>query len=163
MARTTFDALPPHARLWIFAAERALSPRERDYVLQTVDAFLDRWQAHGHPLTSARDFRYDRFLFIGVDESAEGASGCSVDALVRDVKVVEATLGLSLVDHAPVLFRDGDEIVRVARDEFAERARAGAVTPETVVFNNALTRIADLAASKWEGPASRSWHGSAFF
>jgi len=163
MPRTTFDVLPPHARLWIFAAERPLSSRERDYMLQTVDAFLERWQAHGHPLTSARELRYDRFLFIGVDESASGASGCSIDALLRDVKDVESTLGLSLVDHSPVLFRDGEQIVRLPREEFAERARAGAVTPDTVVFNNTLTRVADLAASKWEGPASRSWHGAAFF
>jgi hypothetical protein len=163
MPRTTFDALPSHARLWIFAAERSLTPRERDYLLQTVDGFLDQWRAHGHPLTSARDLRYDRFLFIGVDETTEGASGCSVDALVRDIKRVESTLGLALVDHSPVLYREGEAIVRLPRDEFAERARTGAVTPETVVFNNTLTRVEDLQHDKWETPASKSWHGAAFF
>ena len=163
MPRTTFDALPSHARLWIFAAERTLTPRERDYLLQTVDDFLEQWRAHGHPLTSARDLRYDRFLFIGVDESTEGASGCSVDALVRDIKRVEATLGVALVDHSPVLYREGDAIVRLPRDEFAERARTGAITPDTVVFNNTLTRVEDLKNNRWETPASKSWHAAAFF
>jgi hypothetical protein len=163
MPRTTFQQLPAHARLWIFAAERPLTTRERDYILLAVDQFLDQWQAHGHPLTSARDLRYDRFLFIGVDESSAGASGCSVDALLRDIKQVEATLGLALIDHGPVLFRDGDAIVRLPRDEFAERVRAGAVTPDTIVFNNTLTRVGDLEANRWEAPASQSWHAAAFF
>jgi hypothetical protein len=163
MPRTRFETIPPQARLWIFAAERALTPRERDYLLGTVDDFLDRWQAHGQPLTSARDFRYDQFLFIAVDESAAGASGCSIDTLVRDIKAVERTLGVTLVDHGPILFRDGVSIVRLPRDEFAERARAGTVTPDTVVFNNALTRVKELSENRWEGPAARSWHGAAFF
>jgi hypothetical protein len=163
MSRTTFENLPREARLWIFAAERALEPRERDFVLQTVDRFLDGWQAHGHPLTSARDLRYDRFLFIAVDESAAGASGCSIDTLVRDIKRIQETLGVTLIDHGPVVYRDGDAIVRLPRDEFADRVRAGAVTPETVVFNNTLTRVGDLNDNRWEGPAARSWHAAAFF
>jgi hypothetical protein len=163
MPRTTFDALPADARLWIFAAERVLSPRERDYLLGTVDGFLERWQAHGHPLTSARDLRHDRFLLIAVDESTAGASGCSIDALVRDIKRVEASLGLALIDHGPVLFRSGDAIARVPRDEFTDLARSGRVTPQTIVFNNSLTRVGDVRAGRWEVPAAQSWHGTAFF
>jgi hypothetical protein len=163
MPRTTFDALPADARLWIFAAERDLTPHERDHLLGAVDVFLDRWQAHAHPLTSARELRHDRFLLIAVDEAAAGASGCSIDALVRDIKRVESTLGLALVDHGPVLFRDGDTIARVPRDEFSALARAGSVTPQTVVFNNTLTRVGDVRAGRWEVPASQSWHAAAFF
>jgi hypothetical protein len=163
MPRTTFDTLPAESRLWIFAAERELAPRERDYLLGTVDEFLDRWQAHGHPLTSARDLRHDRFLLIGVDQSSAGASGCSIDALLRDIKRVEGTLGLALVDHGPVLFRAGDAIARVPRDQFSDLARAGSVTPETVVFNNTLTRVGDVRDGRWEVPASESWHATAFF
>jgi hypothetical protein len=163
MPRTTFDTLPADARLWIFAAERELSPRERDYLLTTVDEFLDRWQAHGQPLTSARELRHGRFLLIAVDENASGASGCSIDALVRDIKRVEAQLQLALVDHGPVLFRNGDEIARVPRTEFSDLVRAGAVTPQTIVFNNTLTRVGDVRAGRWEVPAAESWHNAAFF
>ena len=42
-----------------------------------VDAFLDQWNAHGSALTCAREWRDDRFLAIGVDQSTAGASGCS--------------------------------------------------------------------------------------
>jgi hypothetical protein len=163
MPRVQFDELPGHARLWVFAAERDLSADEQRQFLDTVDAFLDGWQAHRHPLTSARDFRYGRFLMVAADEQAAGVSGCSIDALVREIKRLEATLGVRLVDHGPVLFRDDQRIVRVPRDEFAELARAGRVTPDTRVFDNTVTRVDDLRSGRWEGPASASWHGRAFF
>jgi hypothetical protein len=163
MARVPFDEMPGHARLWVFAAERVLTTDERARFLETVDAFLEGWQAHRHPLTSARDFRYDRFLLIAVDEQAAGVSGCSIDALVREIKGVESTLGVKLVDHGPVLYREGERIVRLPRDEFATLARAGRVTPDTPVFDNTITRVDDVRAGRWERPASSSWHGRTFF
>ncbi len=163
MPRVIFDSLPGSARLWIFAAERGLTSRERDYLLSTVDAFLDHWQAHGRALTCAREFRHDRFLFVAVDEAAVDASGCSIDALVRDIKRAESVLGVVLVDHGPVLYRSGDAITRVSRDEFAELVQCGRVSADTVVFDNTLTRVDDVRGGRWEGPASASWHRSAFF
>jgi len=163
MPRVPFDELPGHARLWVFAAERDLSHDEQTQFLDTVDAFLDGWQAHRHPLTSARDFRYGRFLMVAADEQAAGVSGCSIDALVREIKRLEGALGVRLVDHGPVLFRDDQGIVRVPREEFAELARVGRVTPDTRVFDNTVTRVDDLRSGRWEGPASASWHGRAFF
>jgi len=163
MPRVLFDELPGRSRLWVFGAERALVPAEHDRVLETVDAFLDSWNAHGHPLTSAREFKYDRFLLVAVDEEAAGASGCSIDALVREIRQLELTLGVTLVDHGPVVYRNADGIARVPRDEFADLARAGRVTLETRVFDTTVNRVEDVRSGRWEGPAAASWHGRAFF
>ena len=156
-------SLPDDARVWVFAAERALAPAEADAVLGTVDGFLGVWAAHGHPLTSARELREGRFLVVAVDEAATGASGCSIDALVREIRDLEARLQVTLVDHGPVVFREGGAIRRVPRDEFAALARDGRVTPDTVVFDNTISRLAALREGRWELPASASWHGRAFF
>ena len=86
-------SLPPDARLWIFASGRPLSQTERARVLDEVDAFIGQWAAHDMPLTTARDLRYDQFIFVAVDERAAGASGCSIDALVRRIKALQAELG----------------------------------------------------------------------
>lgn len=162
MPRVNFDTMPEDARLWIFAANRPLSAGERDLLLGRVDAFLEEWKAHGVTLTAARDWRYDRFLFIGVDEAAAGVSGCSVDALVNDMKALESELSVTLVDNSPVTFRDGDSIQRVQRQEFAELAVGGTVDGDTLVFNNTLTTVGQLRAGEWEVRASHSWHGEAF-
>src|SRR5919112_955984 len=133
--RVPFSELPPDARLWIFAAERPLSDTEQGSLLAVVDAFLDQWAAHGAPLAAARDLRYGQFLFVAVDESNAGASGCSIDAMTRVLAALEHQLGVQLVDHTPVLYREGERIARLDRPAFAERARRGEVTRDTIVFN----------------------------
>ena len=163
MPLVDFDQMPAHARLWIFAAERPLDSAERDRLLLRVDSFLETWRAHGAPLTAARDWQYDRFLFVSVDEAAAGVSGCSIDALIHDIRALERELQATLFDNAPVLFRDGVDICRVTRDAFAEMAKTGSVSLETAVFNNTLTNVGQLKSGEWEVPASKSWHAQAFF
>ena len=164
MPRVEFDQLPEDARVWIFSAERTLTTGEQSRLLEEVDTFLAQWGAHDRPLGLAgRDVRYDRFLFVAVDQATVGPSGCSVDALVRQMKGLQAELGVELVNHAPVLFRREDEIARVAREEFAELAASGAIGPDTTVFDNTLTRLGDVRDGRWETKASSSWHGRAFF
>jgi hypothetical protein len=160
--RVPFTDMPPDARLWIFAAERPLDDSEQDTLLAAVDGFLDQWAAHGVPLAAARELRYEQFLLVAVDESKTGASGCSIDAMTRVLAGLEQGLGVALVDHAPVIYRDGERILRVDRAAFADRVRRGEAALDTIVFNNTLSRVGDLGA-KWEVPARDSWHARAFF
>ena len=163
MPRVMFEALPDQARAWVFAADRALTAPEADRVLESVDRFLDGWKAHGSPLTSGRDFRYGRFLIVAVDERSAPPSGCSIDALVHSLEELEGELGLSLLDNNPVWYRRGEELRRVDRATFRALARAGEVSPDTVVFDNTLTRLEQLRNGGWERAARDSWHGRAFF
>ena len=111
----------------------------------------------------ARDLRYDQFNFVAVDERAAGASGCSIDALVRRMKGLQAELGVELVNHAPVLYRDGADIARVSRERFADLVESGSISQETVVFDNTVTTVGAVRDGRWELPAANSWHGRAFF
>lgn len=163
MSVVEFDAMPPDARMWIFAADRPLGNGERGRLLEQVDGFLEQWQAHGAPLTAARDLQYDQFLFVAVDEAAAGVSGCSIDALVHGLRALEAELGTRLIDHSPVLYRENGEIRRVSRAGFAELAKAGSVNLETTVFNNTLTSVGQVRGGSWEGSAADSWHAREFF
>ena len=163
MPRVEFEQLPEDARLWIFAAERSLDASEQQRLLGEVDAFIDQWGAHATPLTAGRDLRYDQFLFVAVDQRTAGPSGCSIDALVHQMKALQDELRVELVNHAPVLFWQGDAIERVPRDRFAELAAAGDVRLDTTVFDNTLTRLGDARSGRWETRAADSWHAQAFF
>lgn len=160
MPPVRFEDLPPHARLWTFAASRSVTEDEEQRILLAVDEFLDGWAAHGVPLTSARDWHYGRFLFVAVDEKAAGVSGCSIDALIRSLRALERELDLSLTDNEPVLFRDDDAIRQASRPEFKSLADAGAVGAQTVVFDNTIQTVGDLRDGCWEIPASQSWHAA---
>ncbi len=158
-----FHELPGSARLWIFGASRPVEAHEEERILQAVDAFLDGWKAHGKPLSAARSWRYGRFLLVAADESVTPPSGCSIDALVRTLKELEGELGLTLVDGGAVWFRDGEGVRKVDRAGFQDLTDAGEVTPETIVFDGSLTRMASLREGAWEGPARERWHARAFF
>ena len=163
MPRTSIDELPGDARIWIFGTGRSLTDEEERTVLGAVDAFLDRWNAHGEPLTSAREWLEGRFLVVGVDERTAPPSGCSIDAMVGILKELEQELGLALTGHGPVLWRDAaGEVRRTPRDDFARLADEGEVGPETPVFDPTLTRLEELRDGGLEKPAARSWHARAF-
>ncbi|MCG6989113.1 MAG: hypothetical protein LJF06_13165 [Gemmatimonadetes bacterium] len=165
MPRIAFDDLPDHGRLWVFPASRGLAPAEVSALLAWVDAYLGEWTAHGAPLRSGRELRAEHFLLVGVDEDAEAPSGCSIDALMNQLRDLGGTMGVTLIDHASVWYRDGDdaEIHRVSRPEFRRLARDGSVGPDTVVFDTTLTRLSQVRAGKLEVPARDAWHGRAFF
>ena len=107
MPRVPFNDLPPDARLWVFPAERLLSDDEEEELLARADAFLDRWEAHGAPLTCGCDWRYRRFLLVAVDEASVPPSGCSIDAMTKVLKELGNEFGMTFLDRAPVLYRDG--------------------------------------------------------
>jgi len=68
-----FESLPDDARLWVFAASDPVTGERAQRLLAAVDAWLAEWKAHDEPLRCARDWRDDRFLAIGVDQSTAGA------------------------------------------------------------------------------------------
>ena len=158
---TLFPHLSDSARMWGFGVARSLDPAEEGRLLSRVDAFLDGWKAHGHPLAAAREWLYGRFLLVAVDEDTTPPSGCSIDALVRSLSDLENELGTEIVGGAPVWYREGprdEEIRRVSRAEFKAKAEDGSVAADTIVFDLSVTRVGDLRRGRWESPAANTWH-----
>src|SRR6266513_2175064 len=100
------EDLPDSSRTWVFGADHSLDEGATDLLLREVDRFLAQWHAHGSPLTTARDWKYGRFLTVAVDQSTAGASGCSIDGLFRSLKALEPRLGASLVPKGLVFYKD---------------------------------------------------------
>lgn len=160
MPRVPFESLPPSSRLWVFGAERPVTGSAATRLLSAVDEHLDRWNAHGAPLTCGRKWTEDRFLAIGVDQSTAGASGCSIDGLFRVLKTLESELGTRLVGGGTVYYRDpAGPIVAVSRDEFSELASEGAVRKDTRVFDLTVATVAEWM-ERFETETARSWHAN---
>lgn len=160
MAAVLFQDLPSNARVWIFASSEPIAGSQARTLLTAVDDYLAEWKAHGLPLTCARDWRDDRFLAIGVDQSDAHASGCSIDGLFRTLQRLEPALGTSLVGGGRVFYRATDgAIVCASRADFAARAAAGSVRDDTPVFDTAITSAAAYR-NHFEKTAAGSWHGA---
>ncbi len=161
VASDLFGQLPDSARLWVFGVGRSLASTEESRLLAKVDGFLGEWKAHGYPLAAAREWLYGHFLLVGVDEQVSPPSGCSIDALIRNLRDSEEELKTEIVGGAFVWYRDAKpsaDIRRVSRAEFKKRVETGLISGDTVVFDLSLTRVGELRAGKWEAPARQSWH-----
>ena len=158
MPVTTFDKLPDDARVWVFGAAAPVDEIDAPKILAAVDAFMLQWKAHGHPLTSARDWRDEHFLAVGVDQRTEGASGCSIDGLFRSLKELETAIGSSIVAGGRVFFRGALGFVHcITRQEFEAMSRRGEVNGDTLVFDTTVT-TARAYRTLFERPASATWH-----
>jgi hypothetical protein len=155
-----FDSLPADARVWVFASDRPLRGADATLLLAEVDAWLEQWKAHGAPLRSARQWRDDRFLAIGVDPTAEQASGCSIDALFRRLQDVERQLDTSLVGGGRVFYRGSDGEARVAkRGDVGRLGATGELTATTPTFDTSLTDARSWRDA-FERPARETWIGA---
>ena len=160
MPVVSFDALPTNARVWIFASDKPLVADDARQLLGAVDEFLAQWKAHGAPLRSAREWRDDRFLAIGVDPTAEQASGCSIDVLFRGLQQLERSLGTSLVAGGRVFYRDATGAVsKAARPEVRGLIERGALGDTSTVFDTSLTDAGAYRA-RFERPMRESWVAS---
>jgi hypothetical protein len=156
MPIVAFDTLPDSARVWVFASDTSLTGDAAASLLDAVDEFLSGWAAHGAPLRCARDWRDGRFLAIGVDVTAENASGCSIDGLFRTLQRLEQTLGSRLVGGGRVFYRTRSGIETSSYEGFTEAVNAGEVARETPVFDTSLTGAAEWR-NAFEKPAGQTW------
>jgi len=160
MPTVDFNRLPTNARVWVFASDRPLSRDEAGVLLEAVDGFLSQWKAHGAPLRSARDWRDDRFLAIGVDPTAEQASGCSIDGLFRNLQALEGPLATGLVQGGRVFYRDAKGQPALAlRKEVPALFERGVIADDTPVFDTSITD-ATAWRERFERPARETWVAS---
>src|SRR3954469_74597 len=144
MPLVPFTALPDSARIWVFGSDSPITGAPADTLLAEVDQYLDQWKAHGFPLKAAREWKENRFLMIGIDPTAEQASGCSIDGLFRALQQIQRTIGAQLVGGGRVFYRDSTGTTQsTTREGFSALRAKGAIGPKTPVFDTSLTRLDD--------------------
>ena len=152
-----FNEMAASSRVWVYQAVRRFSEQEADYISSKLTGFLSNWQAHGQDLRASFLIKYDQFIVIAVDEGANMATGCSIDASVHLLQQLEKELHLELMNKMLISYRDGSEIATISMQEFKEYISKQKVNAETIVFNNLVNSKAAFD-SDWEISASRSWH-----
>lgn len=155
MPRRDLKQLSDDAYIWIFGVSPALDEAGEAKLLRQVDAFLDKWAAHGAPIESARDLIEGSFLVIAAEKTSE-RSGCSIDRLFGTLKQLESELGVAILDANRVFFRHGDgRIDSTSRSEFRDKGDA-----HTIVFDTTAESLRDIRTGAWERRAEDSWHRS---
>jgi len=156
-----FENLPEESRIWIYQSNRKFSEQEFAEIEKDLQVFVENWAAHGTGLEASFQLKYNRFIILAVNQEAQAATGCSIDASVAFIQSLEKKYDVDLLDKMNVTFKLGEHVAHKPLIDFKKMAKDKAVTGNTIVFNNLVNNIAEYNES-WEVPAADSWH-SRFF
>ncbi|WP_018476445.1 hypothetical protein [Pontibacter roseus] len=151
-----FDQLPPHARLWIYQADRPLTKAEQSEIKPLLERFATEWSSHGTGLQASADLLHNQFLVLANNENATAASGCSIDSSVAFVRELEQRLGVSFFDRTRLAFLQDGEVKLVGMGELKEKVAAGEITENTLYFDTLVNKYGELQDA-WPRPARNSW------
>jgi hypothetical protein len=148
--------LPGRARVWVYKTARDLSHAEQNLVRDRGAAFTSTWAAHGAPLDATVEVLHGRFVVVAVDEEQAMASGCSIDKSVGFIKNLEYDLNLMLTDRMIVVYEAGGEITSCRLQELPQLLKDGAITADTLVFDDLVPTLGDLR-TRFRVPLKSTW------
>jgi len=152
-----FNELSDTSRIWIYQANRSFTAEELEEIKERLKQFITQWTAHGADLKAGYDIKYKRFITIALDQDMNQATGCSIDASVHFIQKLESDYNVDLMDKMNVSYKQGEFVAYKSLSDFRKMAKNRSVSPNTIVFNNLVTNIAEYKTD-WEVPAKDSWH-----
>jgi hypothetical protein len=153
-----YETLSSNSKVWVYQSNKPFSEAEAAQVKAKIADFVQRWASHNNQLKAYGDLFNDRFIVLMVDESAAGASGCSIDESVRFVQGIEKNYNADMFDRLNFTYRTAEGNIKSAhKEEFVELYKMGIITDETVVFNTLVSTKAEFDSS-FETKLSESWH-----
>ena len=145
-----FHILPEESRIWLYAAKNALCKDQQIYILKVISEDLSAWNAHKKPLTAGVTILENHFIVIALDESENGASGCSIDTLQNTIQKIEKELSIPLMNRLNVFCEIEDNIVCVPSFKLGSTAKA-----ETPFYD--LTILEKSEITTYLKPISEGW------
>ena len=103
-----FDGFSDESRVWLYTANRAITPTEAPFVQENLEHFASSWKAHSTPLKAKACLLHEYTIAFVVDQSTANASGCSVDSSVRFVKELGKELNIDFFNRLNVVVEDAN-------------------------------------------------------
>ena len=148
-----FDTIPEESRIWIYAAEQKLINEQESYILKSISDHLQSWEAHKVPLTAGVTILENHFIVISLDETKNGASGCSIDTLQNKIQDLEKNLSVSLMNRLNVFCKIDDKIHCISTNKLAENTNK-----DTLFYDLTIQKKSELHT--YLKPISEGWCAS---
>jgi hypothetical protein len=98
-----FESLNNSSQIWVYQANRALTPFEKEFIHKELTIFTEEWESHGEMLNGAVTIVADYFVVLGVEPPSGKLCGGSVDALFRFIKSVGQNIQVDFFNRLKVL------------------------------------------------------------
>ena len=145
-----FNTTAEQSRIWIYAAEQKLTNEQENHILKSISDYLQNWEAHKVSLTAGVTILESHFIVVALDDSKNGASGCSIDTLQNTIQDLEKELSISLLNRLNIFCRIDDEIECMPTSKLAENTNK-----ETLFYDLTIQKKSEL--SNWLKPIEEGW------
>lgn len=134
-------------RIFIFQSSDYLSNEYIDYIHNKLNTdFFPNWFSHREKITPELLIMYHHFIIIST--STSNISGCSIDSLIKEMKLIESELYIDLFNRLNIAYcKLNNELCKLTNDveidflgyrEFLNRFSNN--RPDNIyVFNNTIT------------------------
>ena len=139
-----FDNMHDGSRVWVYTAERDLNEEESRIANDLGYDFVTQWTAHSRDLTAGFTVIENRFIVLSVDETMQGASGCSIDSSVNFVRSLEDKLGISMLNGGKVAVQIEGSIALLTTTEIKKLAAEGNFGVDNIMYDHLVTNLGDL-------------------
>lgn len=150
------DTLPADSRIWIYQSTRAFTGEEKKYLESILADFCSEWVAHGNPIRSSFEIRFDHFIILYADENYNATSGCSIDSSVRVIKEISQKTGIDLFQRTTIAFLTDGGVSLYKTTDLKDFFEKGMWDDQTITFNN-LIQSKDELQTSWLVPAGNTW------
>jgi hypothetical protein len=151
------DFYSDDSRVWVYQSDRSLTSEEVKYIQSELHRFVNQWTAHNQALKAHGWVVGNMFLFLMVDETQAGASGCSIDKSVAFIESLGEKLTINWFDRLTFTYQDSEgSIKRIPKDDLVESFKNKVIDDETLFFNTLIQKKKDII-SGWSVPFKESW------
>ena len=151
-----FEALPGSARIWIYQADRKFTEEEISKISERGKVFVEQWIAHQQTLKASFTVFHNLFLIIGVDESYNDASGCSIDKSIHFIREVEKTFNVNLFNRLNVVYNQNNENQILHFTKLKNLLKENSISLDTKIYNNLIATKQELE-NNWLVNIKESW------
>ena len=145
-----YSNIPDSSRVWIFQTDRKFTNIEKEIISTKITNFISSWETHNRAVYSSFKL-FDCFLCIFVDESNYVTSGCSIDSLIKEVKLISLELKLDFFNRQNIVYNDNGKEAIISIEKFKHLKKNN-----LKVYNNLISTKLDFE-NKWLVYVKDSW------
>ena len=145
-----FNLLPDTSRFWIFTANQKLTQEQINILNAELSLFMQKWTAHKVDLNASFEIVENAILIIAVDESHAGASGCSIDAMTKEIKRITDDFEVDFLNRFSIVLKMEDNVLLKSLIETQQ------VNAETFVSNAMVASFGELKSNLFL-PIKETW------
>ncbi len=142
-------------KVWTFVIGSPLTKQALEELTLAGRQFVNQWTAHENKLNATFEIFKERIVIITVDEASHGASGCSIDKLMRFIGQCEQDFNCELINRLNVVAEIEQHLFVCKASDIPKLLESGLLSSQTIIYNTSISTGDELLS--WRQPLESTW------